>query len=426
MSTEWSRTMGLVLAAATLSASGLPARAADQTPPHVVLIIADDQHYGDFGFMGHPHIRTPHLDRLAAESAVFPNAYVASPLCRASLATLLTGLYPHQHRICCNDFPGGRSTTHPFVQDAPALPRLLKEAGYRSLQTGKFWEGHFANAGFTHGQTTDQDRHIATKTPQIGRSGMKPIYDFIDESKDTPFLVWYAPMMPHLPHTPPERLLQKYRVDSRPEPLARYFAMCEWLDETVGELLGYLDQKGLRDRTLVVFVVDNGWVQSETGAGGAFGGPRGKTSPYEGGIRTPVLLRWPGHTKAARYSDLVSTIDIVPTILTACGRKPTAAMRGLSLLDAAAGKGPLPRTAVFGENYLHSAKQPGKPPLDLKDLWVRQGPWKLIAHQPNGQLELYNLQDDPDEKNNLAAAQPDTAGKLQKLLDDWWKKETGQ
>src|SRR5262245_52746572 len=124
---------------------------ADERPPNVVMIVADDQSWTDFGFMGHNVIQTPRLDRLAAESALFPNAYVPTSLCRASLATLLTGLYAHQHKICCNDPPEGvdRALMHPFIKQAPTVPRLLAKAGYRSFQTGKFWEGHHSNAGFT-------------------------------------------------------------------------------------------------------------------------------------------------------------------------------------------------------------------------------------------------------------------------------------
>src|ERR1044071_4813333 len=121
------------------------------TKPNVVMIISDDQGWMDFGFMGHSVVKTPHLDKLAAGSAVFPNGYVPTSLCRASLATLLTGLYASQHKICCNDPPDGvdRAAMHPFIKNAPTVPRLLQQAGYRSLQTGKFWEGHYSNGGFT-------------------------------------------------------------------------------------------------------------------------------------------------------------------------------------------------------------------------------------------------------------------------------------
>ncbi|HWY85122.1 MAG TPA: sulfatase-like hydrolase/transferase, partial [Gemmataceae bacterium] len=115
--------------------------AAQTQPPNIVMIVGDDMGWTDFGFMGSKSVRTPRIDRLASESAIFPHGYVPTSLCRASLATLLTGLYPHQHRICCNDPPAGvdRSEMHPFIKNSPTLPRLLAGAGYRSLQTGKFW-----------------------------------------------------------------------------------------------------------------------------------------------------------------------------------------------------------------------------------------------------------------------------------------------
>jgi arylsulfatase A-like enzyme len=392
--------------------------------PNVVLIVADDQGWMDFGFMGSKVVKTPHLDKLAADSAVFPNGYVPTSLCRASLATILTGLYGHQHGICCNDPPDGvdRSAMHPFIRKAPALPRLLKPAGYRSLQTGKFWEGHFANAGFTDGMTT-RGRH-GDAGLVIGRKTMKPIYDFIEADRDKPFFLWYAPMMPHEPHDPPERLLKKYAVEGRNPRLAKYYAMCEWFDETCGELLAYLDRKGLRDNTLVLFVVDNGWIQ-ETGPARTTRGwfaPKSKLSPYDGGLRTPVLIRWPGHTRAGRYPDLVSTIDLAPTILTACGLEPTKEMPGLSLLDVAAGKGRLPRTAVFGEIYLHTAVDIDRPALNLTHRWVRSGDWKLILTEDRKTPpELYDLAHDPTEEKNLASAHPEEVRRLTRLLDEWWK-----
>jgi arylsulfatase A-like enzyme len=392
-------------------------------PPNVVLVIGDDQGWTDFGFMGHAVVKTPHLDKLASESAVFPHGYVPTSLCRASLATLLTGLYGHQHKICCNDPPDGvdRAKMHPFIQGAPALPRLLGEAGYRSLQTGKYWEGHYQNAGFTHGMTT-KGRH-GDAGLVIGRQTMKPVYDFIAESGDKPFFVWYAPMMPHEPHNPPDRLLRKYAVDGRNRKLAKYYAMCEWFDETVGALLDHLDKKKLRDDTLVVFVVDNGWIQ-ETGERRTTRGwfaPRSKLSPYDGGLRTPVLLRWPGKVKPGRYDDLVSTVDVVPTVLAACGLKPTADMKGLSLLTRAVDGKPLGRDAVFGEIYLHTAVDLERPALNLTHRWARVGDWKLIAASKAGTSELYNVKDDPFETKDRAAAEPETVARLRKRLDAWWQ-----
>lgn len=404
-----------------LARAGIPAK----RPPNVVMIVGDDMGWTDLGFMGHATIRTPRLDGLAKESAVFPQGYVPTSLCRASLATLLTGLFPHQHRICCNDPPAGieRTEMHPFIRTAPALPRLLAKAGYRSLQTGKFWEGNFANAGFTDGETTDKDRHIAmAPRPQIGRATMQPLFDFIDKNQKTPFFVWYAPMMPHRPHNPPERLLKPYLAKDRPRNLSLYWAMCEWFDETVGQLLDHLQKRALTENTFVVFSNDNGWVQplGKEDDKGPFGAERGKRSPYDMGIRTPVLLKWPGHTRAGRYEDLASTVDLAPTLLRACGVEVPRVMQGLSLLDVAAGKGKLDRTAVFGEIYTHTASKLGEPGLDVTHRWVRQGEWKLILHlREKKEAEIFNLAEDPRERMNLAGKQPGRVKELRGRIEEW-------
>jgi uncharacterized sulfatase len=417
-----------ILADTTDGADGPKATA---STPNVVLIVSDDQHWGDFGFMGHPEIRTPHLDRLAAEGAVFANGYVPSSLCRASLATIITGLYGHQHRICCNDPPEGvdRSAMLPFMGAAPALPRVLGERlEYRSLQTGKWWEGHFSNGGFTDGMTLNRagGRH-GDAGLLIGRQTMRPVLDFIDEcqQKDERFLVWYAPMMPHEPHDPPERLLAKYRAPGRDERLAKYWAMCEWFDETCGQLLDHLDERKLADDTLVVFVIDNGWIQ-ETGPARRTAGnfaPKSKRSPYDGGLRTPVIVRWPGGgvTPGRRHDDLVSTIDVAPTVLAACGLEAAGGMEGLSLLPVATGREPrLSRDAVFGEIFEHTAADVGEPALSLTHRWVRAGDWKLIVPERGGP-ELYDVKNDPAEERDRAAERPDDVARLRRQLDAWWR-----
>jgi uncharacterized sulfatase len=390
-------------------------------PPNVLMIVGDDWGWTDFGFMGHKDIRTPHLDRLAAEGSLFPNGYVPTSLCRASLASILTGQFAHQHRICCNDPPDGvaRDAMFPFIKDSPAIPRLLQTAGYKSFQTGKFWEGHYANAGFTAGMTT-KGRH-GDDGLVIGRKTLAPIFDFVDQTKG-PWFIWYAPMMPHLPHDPPERLLKKYSMEGRDPRLAKYWAMCEWTDETVGELLDGLDKRGLRKNLLTVFVVDNGWVQSigPPKKGDQFA-TRSKNTPYDAGVRTPVILHWPGHTKAGKYSDLVSTVDLAPTILTAAGENVPSKVSGLSLLDTAAGKGPLKRDAVFGEIYVHTAIKLEDPRANLTHRWVRVGDWKLIVSVKDATgIELFNLADDPYEMKNRAKEETDVLERLNKRLTEVW------
>ena len=193
-------------------------------PPNILLIVSDDHAWSDYGFMGHPVVRTPSLDTLASEGMLFTRGYVPTALCRPSLATILTGLYPHQHGITGNDPPGGaaamvdparRAALVDVFRRNRTLPALLAGKGYVSFQSGKWWEGRPQDSGFTagmtHGDVTRRGRH-GDDGLTIGREGLQPIYDFIDSAGGKPFLVWYAPMLPHTPHTPPARLLKKYET----------------------------------------------------------------------------------------------------------------------------------------------------------------------------------------------------------------------
>lgn len=415
--------VGIILAIGAQSTS-----AADK--PNVLLIVGDDWGWTDFGFMGHKVIQTPHLDKLAKESAVFPNGYTPTSLCRASLATILTGQYAHQHKICCNDPPDGvdRALMLPFLKNSPTIPRLLKDAGYRSFQTGKFWEGHFSNGGFTHGMTT-KGRH-GEEGLVIGRQGVKPIFDFIESGKaNEPWFIWYAPMMPHTPHNPPERLLKKYAIEGREKRLATYWAMCEWTDETVGELLKYLDDKKLADNTIVMFVVDNGWIQTE---GAVRKGEqfltRSKNTPYDAGVRTPIMIKYPGKTKPLRSEALASTIDIAPTILALCGANVPKAMTGLNLHALSLGEIKTKREAVFGEIYLHTSTNIENPAVNLTHRWVRAGDWKLIVplNAKDATVELYQVKDDPAETKNLAADRKTDVDRLKNLMKESWNPDWKQ
>ena len=409
--------------------------------PNIVLIVADDQAYGDFGFMGHKQIQTPRLDRLAAESLTFTRGYVPSSLCRPSLATILTGPYPHQHKTFSNDPPlapttgkGKGKAKQPganaefarlrerqiaHVDTAPTLPRLLGTEGYASFQTGKWWEGNFKRGGFTDGMTQGTRHGDAGLT--IGRETMQPIYDFVDRSvaEKKPFFVWYAPFMPHTPHTPPQRLLDKYLKLAPTEHIAKYWAMCEWCDETCGQLLDFLDDRKLRDNTIVVFVVDNGWIQDPNAQKYA---PKSKQSQYDGGLRSPIIVRYPGHI-APRTSDaLVSSIDIAPTLLKACGLPADKAMQGINLFDDAAVAA---RKQLYGEVFTHNAVDVDEPASSVRFRWTRSGNWKLIvpttSNEPGSEVELYDLAADPTETKNLASAEPARVAELSKQLDAWWK-----
>jgi len=415
----------------TLLAFGPALPAVSAEPPNVVMIIGDDQAWGDFGFMGHPTIRTPNLDRLASESLVFTRGYVPASLCRPSLASMVTGLYPHQHRITSNDPPRGipreeflrqRQEQIANIDRVPTLPRMLREKGYLSLQTGKWWEGNPSRGGFTHGMTHGDPKRGGRHGDvglKIGRAGMKPIFDFIEECGQRPFFLWYAPFLPHSPHNPPPELLEKYRDKTDSIHVARYWAMCEWFDATCGQLLAHLDKRGLANNTLVLFVVDNGWIQSRDSGRYA---PRSKRSPYDGGLRTPIMVRWPGRIEPRRDEETpVLSVDLAPTILAACGLTPAADMPGLNLLDTETLS---KREAIFGETFTHNAIDIRQPASSLEYRWCVEGRWKLLvpnpANVPGGQTELYDVIADPHETKNLAGKEPDRAARIRGLIDAWW------
>jgi uncharacterized sulfatase len=310
-----------------------------------------------------------------------------------------------------------------FIDQVPTLPRRLAERGYRSLQTGKWWQGDYRHGGFTEGMTHgDPDRggRHGDEGLKIGRETMQPIHDFIASTRKEgrPFFVWYAPMLPHQPHNPPERLLGHYRGKTASPHVARYWAICEWFDETCGQLLDELDRQGLAENTLVFYLADNGWIQDP--AADQFA-PRSKQSPYEGGIRTPIMVRWPGHVAPQRSAHLAISLDIAPTVLAAAGLKPPREMSGVNLLeDAALAR----RRAIFGECFTHNAVEIHHPASSLRWRWAIEGEWKLILpapqNEPNARPELYHIGRDPHEETDLAEKEPQVAARLAKELGDWW------
>jgi arylsulfatase A-like enzyme len=410
--------------------------------PNIVLLISDDQSWTDYSFMGHEHIHTPRIDQLAAEGLTFTHGYTTAPLCRPALASMITGLYPHQHGAIGNDpvfDPGGRQPygdewmkkraefNEPVMQgieNSNSLADLLGEAGYISLQTGKWWEGNYSRGGFsqgmTHGDPSKGGRH-GDEGLEIGRMGLEVIYDFIDKAleKETPFFVWYAPFLPHAPHTPPDSLRDKYLSLAPTPAVANYWAMCEWFDITIGQLMDYIEDKELSDNTLFIYVTDNGWIQDPDRPNHY--APRSKREPYDMGIRTPIIYRWRGTIKPKMdETSLASSIDIATTVLAACGLKPVSAMQGIDLLDKSARE---ERDAVFAETYAHDFSTVDS---SLYYRIIITKPWKLILPDPHWQPdklpELYNLVDDPHEWSNQAEANPEIVEKLHERVESWWEK----
>ncbi|HJN10666.1 MAG TPA: sulfatase-like hydrolase/transferase [Pirellulaceae bacterium] len=421
-------------------------REVESTRPNVVLIISDDQGWGDYGFMGHDTIQTPHLDQLARRSLLFERGYVASPLCRPSLASIVTGLHPHQHGVCANDVSPARKLARdkenrPVVESFhrhTSLVQTLVDQGYLAFQSGKWWEGSWRDGGFTHGMTHGDPvkggRHgdVGLK---IGRTGMKPALDFIDNAmaEEKPFFVWYAPFLPHTPHNPPSKILEKYQSPRRAANVAKYGAMCTWFDETCGELLHHLDRRSLTNNTIILYVCDNGWAPVDRSADNPEGwwpdyAPRSKGSPFEKGIRTPIMISWPGHVDPKRAPELASSIDLMPTVLRACRIEPPANLPGLDLLNETARKN---RDAIFGASYSIHNMMPGDPASTLQYRWCIEGNWKLLlrshgvdttryitVHQWDKiPVRLYNLQEDPNEQMNLAGENKELVRRLSQRIE---------
>ncbi|MCO8122745.1 sulfatase [Stieleria sp. TO1_6] len=421
-------------------------RTGHAAPPNIVLLLSDDMAWTDYGFMGHPDIQTPNLDKLAAEGVVFPRGYVPTGLCRPALATLLTGHYASTHGVTGNDpspkyaakdsdlFNQRRAKLISYLQRFETLPQALGKAGYLSHQSGKLWEGSYQYAGFTHGMTqgfpNKGGRHgdVGLK---IGREGIQPVDDFLDIAvqEEKPFFLWYAPFLPHAPHNPPQRLLDKYK-NGRPLTVAKYYAMCEWFDETAGQVMDSLKSRGLDENTLVVYLTDNGWIQDPEKSGYA---PRSKQTPYEGGVRTPIIYWMPGKIQPSRRSELATSLDIVPTMLAAAGATAPADLPGLNLMPNLTNGTPIARDTIFGESFAHDIADIENPQASLLYRWCIEGKWKLLltydgevnrykSTHPRTEKgpQLFDLNADPTELVNLAKDHPEVVKRLAQKINDWY------
>lgn len=421
--------------------------------PNVVLIVSDDQAWTDYGFMENEFIQTPNLDQLAAQGVLFRRGYVPTALCRPSLMTLATGHYAHRHGVTGNDpspkyAKGGtplykqrRAQLISYIDRFDTLGELLVDNGYMTHQSGKWWEGNFKRGGFTHGMTRgfpEKGGRHGDDGLKIGRQGLEPIANFMDKAvaDQKPFFLWYAPFLPHTPHNPPERILKKYRQGGRPITVAKYFAMCEWFDETCGELIDLVDQRQLREDTLFVYVTDNGWIQSPDSPRYA---ARSKQTPYEGGIRTPIVFSWKGKLASADRAELVSSIDIVPTILGATESKQPDGLPGLNLWENLRENKPIERQEIFGESFAHDIADVESPEASLLFRWCIEGKWKLLltydgevnrykSTHPRTEKrpQLFDLGKDPHESKNVAGQHPKVVERLAGKIANWYPVEQRQ
>ncbi|WP_299064254.1 sulfatase [uncultured Polaribacter sp.] len=404
-----------------------------QNQPNIVFILSDDQSWTDYSFMGDENIETPRLDKFASESLTFTKGYVPTPLCSPSLASIITGLYPKNHGILGNDkvydrVKGDRKTSQknraeaykPIIsafEKQTTLPDMLKEKGYLSFQTGKWWHGNHKVGGFdygmTHGNPKRGGRH-GDYGLKIGREGLDTINNYVDLAlkEKKPFFLWYAPFLPHRPHNPPQHLFEKYKKKTDSEHLAKYWAMIEWFDETCGQLFDLIEEKGLTENTLFVYVCDNGWRQNPDKSGYM---SDSKRAPYDMGIRTPIMYKWAGKIKPKMDTEtVVSSIDMVPTVLDILNIEKPNNLPGISVLD----KETLhKRKGIFGEVYAHDFDTIENSMFYNMAIFP---PYKIIVPDPvrkKGEVvQLFNIDEDPYEKKNIAASNPEIVKDLKEKI----------
>lgn len=402
--------------------------AAESRPPNIVFILCDDLGIDDLHCYGREDHRTPNLDRLAGEGMRFTSAYCAQPICSPSRAAILTGKSPA--RLHLTTFLPGRpdlisqKVLHPEIQlqvplTEKMIPVYLKKAGYISAAIGKW---HVGGKGFEpvdHGFDVYHPGQANTK-PSITEGG-KGEYDltsfaikFIEENKERPFFVYLAHNAPHIPYD-----AQKMRIEKNStafEPV--YAAVIETIDDTVGRLLEKLDSLGLSDKTIVVFTSDNGGLHVPEGPHRrvTHNTPyrAGKGFVYQGGLRIPLIVRWPGRVAAGKVvDDPVINMDWLPTLLEFAGERIPPDIDGISFIKFLLGRGPVPRRKFFW-HFPHYTNQGSRPAGAM-----REDDWMLVEYYDDNGVELYDLKADRSETKNLAAQYPARTAAMRSELAAW-------
>ena len=392
--------------------------------PNVVLIIGDDHGYPYFGFMGSEVVQTPHLDRLAREGTVFTRAFTTASYCRPSLMSLLTGLHPEQWDARNELLRSRGEEVLPYseIRHYRTLPKLLGRVGYASFQGGKYWEGSYQLGGFTRGTKDGRGKALIRVLARgFGRTTLQPLWDFLEEYRDDPpFFVWFAPLLPHRPHDPPRRLVELYKDRDLTDDARLYYANITRFDEGVGNLLEYLDENDLRKDTLVVYLSDNGWEQPPDRETGQYGGDHGKLTIYEYGFRTPLVFSWPGHIPQGRVSEaLVSAVDVMPTLLDYAGVEMPPGRLGSSLRGLLSGTGAHAREHVIAGIKTVLRPGGGREPVEERAYFLRDEAWRYVWYVDHDREELYRIEEDPEERSDLAAAEPERRAAYRREIERW-------
>ncbi len=411
---DFLKTMGLGAAALALPAAVSTCAGAGRRP-NIIIIIADDVGWNDVGTYGHPHIRTPNIDKMAAEGMKFNHAYLTCASCSPTRCSIMTGRYPHS--------TGAGELHQPLPPDQVVFAGLLKEAGYHTVSAGKWHLGDAAKVNFDA---------IVDSQP----SGCEKWVEMLRQRpQDKPFFMWFAAHDAHRsyqpntipePHKPEDAVVPPFLPDTPEtrEDLALYYDEIARMDGYIGQVIEELERQGIAENTLVLFISDNGRPF-----------PRCKTTIYDSGIKTPFIVRWPRKVKAGSVCDnLVSVVDIAPTMLALAGLKPGPTFQGKSFARLFSNPKASIRDYVYTEHNWHDYQAhergirskrylyirnafphlPGTPPADAvrsityQKMQQLQAEGKLPPEQqgcfvtPRPSEELYDTLNDPYSLQNLA------------------------
>ena len=430
--------LALAVFAALASAQTRPP---DARRPNVVLIVTDDVGYGDIGSYGAPDIRTPNIDRLAREGVRLTDFYANGPTCTPTRAGLITGRYQQRVMLERPLGTGAAAREQGLAATGRSLPQLLKNGGYATGIVGKWHLGYKPefgpNAhgfdyffGFLSGYIDyyihtggDGRPDLFENTTPIQRDGYmtdlitERSVRFIDEHAAVPFFLEVTYNAAHWPYQPPDHYSVAPRnaahqgaTDDPPATRQDYVAMLERADRGVGDILKALETQGLTKNTLVIFTNDNGgeWLSRNAPLF------HHKDTVWEGGIRVPAIVRWPGRVPAGKTSAQVGiTMDLTASILSAAGVDVPAAARleGLDLLPIVSGRRPAVERTLFWRVLTQGRTQRA----------VRRGNWKLLVDGTEVQLLLFDLSKDIGERNDLAVSRPALVAELRRLIADWEK-----
>jgi arylsulfatase A-like enzyme len=446
-----------------IAALGTAFGASSTEKPNILFILIDDLGFGDFGCTGNTEVPTPNIDRLASEGTLLTRFHVNSPICSPSRVAFTTGQYPQRWKI--HSYLNSRAANKKrdmadfLSPDAPAVARAFKSSGYATAHFGKWHMGGGRDVGdaplpqaygFDESLTSFEglgDRilppgDLSDQNAKLGRGNITRVLKheqtgiyvdraigFMREHVNTPFYMHLWLNDVHDPFQPAPEDLAKFAGKGRSEEDRKFFAVLSQMDVQLGRLFRAIDDLGLSRRTMIVLTGDNGptaWARYYKEGilpPGSTAGDRGrKWSLYEGGIRQPMITRWPGRIPAGRVdsSSVVAAIDYFPSITRIAGIKaPNVRFDGQDMSRALLGKGQKRKQPIIWE-YRQDIK-PGDPRDISPQLAIRDGAWKFLMNQDGSSAELYNLSSDPKESSNLASHEPRRVKAMRKQLENWMR-----